>query len=426
MATTKIWKFKSRVDTLINYAINGEKTEEKLYVSGVNCMPDTAYVEMINVKKQFFKTDGIQCFHGYQSFAEGEVTPAQAHEIGVKLAEELWGDRFQVVVSTHLNTDNIHSHFVVNSVSFVDGKRFNNTKKDYAMMRKISDRLCEEYGLSVLKKEEKYDKYANSSVYKELMKDSIDYAIENANNFDDFVRTLEDLDYIITERNGELSIRREPYKRNTRIERQFGKDYSKDMIIKRIIEIQPNTLYAITPYILTRAFTQKYTKFKEIDVGNLGFLGALLFKGVKVLASLVENAVNSNLRPMTPELIKAIEQLEEYSKQARFLGRYKIETDEQLVEFEKCTYRKIKPLKSERENLWRAYKRAKTEDKKKVIEDMIIDISKQITPADEELRICRCIMERAEEIRKTELHAQLEKESKNNLANLKNKKERSR
>lgn len=426
MATTKIWKFKSRVDTLINYAINGEKTEEKLYVSGVNCMPDTAYVEMINVKKQFFKTDGIQCFHGYQSFAEGEVTPAQAHEIDVKLAEELWGDRFQVVVSTHLNTDNIHSHFVVNSVSFVDGKRFNNTKKDYAMMRKISDRLCEEYGLSVLKKEEKYDKYANSSVYKELMKDSIDYAIENANNFDDFVRTLEDLDYIITERNGELSIRREPYKRNTRIERQFGKDYSKDMIIKRIIEIQPNTLYAITPYILTRAFTQKYTKFKEIDVGNLGFLGALLFKGVKVPASLVENAVNSNLRPMTPELIKAIEQLEEYSKQARFLGRYKIETDEQLVEFEKCTYRKIKPLKSERENLWRAYKRAKTEDKKKVIEDMIIDISKQITPADEELRICRCIMKRAEEIRKTELHAQLEKESKNNLANLKNKKERSR
>lgn len=141
MATTKIWKFKSRVDTLINYAINGEKTEEKLYVSGVNCMPDTAYVEMTNVKKQFFKTDGIQCFHGYQSFAEGEVTPAQAHEISVKLAEELWGNRFQVVVSTHLNTDNIHSHFVVNSVSFVDGKRFNNTKKDYAMMRKISDRL---------------------------------------------------------------------------------------------------------------------------------------------------------------------------------------------------------------------------------------------------------------------------------------------
>lgn len=281
MATTKLWKFKSRVDILINYAINGEKTEEKLYVSGINCMPDTAYEEIINVKKQFFKTGGIQCFHGYQSFEEGEVTPAQAHEISVKLAEELWGDRFQVVVSTHLNTDNIHSHFVLNSVSFVDGKRFNNTKQDYAMMRKASDRLCEEYGLSVLKKEEKYDKYANSSVYKEIMRDSIDYAIENANNFANFVRTLEDLDYIITERNGELSIRREPYKRNTRIERKFGKNYSKEMIIKRIVETQSNNLYKIAPYMLIRVATQKYTEFKKIDVGNLGFLGALLLKGIK-------------------------------------------------------------------------------------------------------------------------------------------------
>ena len=426
MATTKIWKFKSRVDTLINYAINGEKTEEKLYVSGVNCMPDTAYVEMTNVKKQFFKTDGIQCFHGYQSFAEGEVTPAQAHEISVKLAEELWGDRFQVIVSTHLNTDNIHSHFVVNSVSFVDGKRFNNTKKDYAMMRKISDRLCEEYGLSILKKEEKYEKYANSSVYKELMKDSIDYAIENANNFADFVRTLEDLDYIVTERNGELSIRREPYKRNTRIERQFGKNYSKDMIIKRIIETQPNRSYKIAPYILTRAFTQKYTKFKEVDVGNLGFLGALLFKDVKVPASLVENAVKSNLKTMTPELIKAIKQMDEYSKQARFLAKYKIQTEEQLIEFEKSAYKRVKPWKSERENLWRAHKRAKTEDEKKFIEDMIIDISKQITPVDEELRICRCVMKRSEEIRKAELRKLLEEERNKSLNDMKKNRERAR
>lgn len=118
MATTKIWKFKSRLDTLIEYAINGEKTEHNLYVSGINCMPDT---------------------------------PEQAHEIGIKLAEELLGDKYQVVVSTHLNTDNIHNHFVLNSVSFLDGKRFCNTKKDYATMRKTSDRLCEDYGLSILK-----------------------------------------------------------------------------------------------------------------------------------------------------------------------------------------------------------------------------------------------------------------------------------
>ena len=232
MATTKIWKFKSRLDTLIEYAINGEKTEHKLYVSGINCMPDTAFYEMKNVKKQFFKTGGIECFHAIQSFAEKEVTPEQAHEIGIKLAEELWGDKYQVVVSTHLNTDNIHNHFVLNSVSFLDGKRFCNTKKDYATMRKTSDRLCEDYGLSVLKQEEKYNKYATSSLYKELMKDSIDYAIENAKDYNEFIKILQDLDYIVTDKNDTLSIRREPYKRNTRIERQFGNKYSKENIYK--------------------------------------------------------------------------------------------------------------------------------------------------------------------------------------------------
>ena len=126
MAITKIWKFKSRLDQLIEYAINGEKTEEKLYVSGINCIPDTAFYEMKNVKKQFFKTEGIVCFHGIQSFVKDEVTPEQAHEIAVKLANELWGEKFQVIVSTHLNTNNIHNHFVINSVSFLDGKRFCN------------------------------------------------------------------------------------------------------------------------------------------------------------------------------------------------------------------------------------------------------------------------------------------------------------
>ena len=173
MATTKLWKFKSRLDRLIDYAINGEKTENKLYVSGINCMPDTAFYEMTNAKKQFFKTGGIECYHGYQSFVKGEVTAEQAHEIGVKLAEEIWGDKFQVVVTTHLNTNNIHNHFVLNSVSFIDGKRFCNTKKDYAIMRNTSDKLCEEYGLSILKhkyQNDRYNKFATSSLYKELIK----------------------------------------------------------------------------------------------------------------------------------------------------------------------------------------------------------------------------------------------------------------
>ena len=199
----------------------------------------TALQEMRNTKKQFFKTTGIQCFHGVQSFVKGEVTQEQAHEIGIKLAEELWGNKFQVIVSTHLNTDNLHNHFVLNYVSFLDGKRFCNTKKDYATMRKASDKLCEEYGLSVLKQEEKYNKYTTSSLYKELMKDSIDYAIANAKDYNEFIKILQDLDYIVTDKNNTLSIRQELCKRNTRIERQFGNSYSKESIYKRILETQP-------------------------------------------------------------------------------------------------------------------------------------------------------------------------------------------
>ena len=241
-------------------------------------MPDTSYQEMINVKKQFFKTDGIQCFHAVQSFVKGEIIPEQAHEIGMKLAEELWGDKFQVVVTTHLNTDNLHNHFVLNSVSFLDGKRFCNTKKDYAIMRKTSDRLCEEYGLNVLSQEEKYNKYATSSLYKELMKDSVDYAIENSKDYNEFIKILQDLGYVITDKNGTLSIRRDPYKRNTRIERQFGNKYSKENIYKRILETQPLYPYSFNPMVLITRTYENYNKHKEKHYKNKGSIAYLIYQ----------------------------------------------------------------------------------------------------------------------------------------------------
>ena len=102
-------------------------------------------------------------------------------------------------------------------------------------MRNTSDKLCEEYGLSILKhkyQNDRYNKFATRSLYKELMKDSIDYAITNARDYNEFIKILQDLDYIVTEKNNTLSVRREPYKRNTRIEKQFGNQYSKENIIK--------------------------------------------------------------------------------------------------------------------------------------------------------------------------------------------------
>lgn len=373
-------------------------------------MPDTSYQEMINVKKQFFKTDGIQCFHAVQSFVKGEITPEQAHEIGMKLAEELWGDKFQVVVTTHLNTDSLHNHFVLNSVSFLDGKRSCNTKKDYAIMRKTSDRLCEEYGLNVLSQEEKYNKYATSSLYKQLMKDSIDYAIANAKDYNEFIKILQDLGYIITDKNNTLSIRREPYKRNTRIERQFGSKYSKENIYKRILETQPLYPYSSSPMILITRTYENYNKQKEKHYKNKGSIGYLIYQYEKLFGISTESTLKSKMTRMTPELIAEIKQMDEFSNQARFLARYNINTDQDLLEFEKLAYEKVNPLKSKRENLWKKHKRTKTNVEKQAIENEIIQISKQITPITEEIRHCNNILQRVERIRQHQLHEQIEQE----------------
>ena len=155
MAVTSIWRVHGSVGKVLDYVENAEKTtavstgdgdlsdvidyaiqqhktsqtqmrdgEEVVqrFVSGINCNPRTAKMEMQKIKKFYGKEDGVIAYHGYQSFAPGEATPEIAHEIGVKLARQLWGDRYQVLVATHLDRANhLHSHFVINTVSFVDG-----------------------------------------------------------------------------------------------------------------------------------------------------------------------------------------------------------------------------------------------------------------------------------------------------------------
>ena len=166
MATTSLWKVEGSVGRVVRYAGNPDKTEgparaiayaadpskteRMLYVTGVNCLPGTAAEEMNATKRQFGKTGGIVAFHGYQSFVPGEADPQTAHEIGVSLARELWGDRFEVLVATHLDRGHLHNHFVINSVSFADGGRFHRDNRCYREMREASDRLCRERGLSVV------------------------------------------------------------------------------------------------------------------------------------------------------------------------------------------------------------------------------------------------------------------------------------
>ena len=176
MAVTSIWPIKGRVDKVINYARNPEKTHDKEKLSElheiegvveyaademktekrayVTCLhlhsEETAAQEFMETKRLMHNEGGRSCYHGYQSFKADEVDADMAHSIGVALARELWGDRFQVVIATHCNTGHYHNHFVINSVSDVDGKKFYNSPADYRRMREVSDRLCREAKISVI------------------------------------------------------------------------------------------------------------------------------------------------------------------------------------------------------------------------------------------------------------------------------------
>ena len=138
------------LEYVLEYVGNDMKTEKRMYVTGINCNEFEAATQFKYTKEHWRKTGGIVAFHGYQSFLPGEVDADTAHEIGKKLAQELWGDRFEVVVATHLNRDHYHNHFVLNSVSYKDGKRYYDQRQTYARMREVSDRLCREYRLSVI------------------------------------------------------------------------------------------------------------------------------------------------------------------------------------------------------------------------------------------------------------------------------------
>ena len=219
MAVTKIWNIRGRAESPLEYITNPEKTlreftesekqaladviayaaceektEQLFYTTGINCSVEFARDQFNATKIRFGKTGGNVAYHAYQSFREGEVTPDEAHAIGVQLAKELWGDRFQMVVATHLNTKCVHNHIVINSVSFRDGLKFHDCKDTYRQLREASDRICLECGLSIV--ENPKGKGVNQYVYKmekagmptryNVARQAIDEAVSLSLNIEEF------------------------------------------------------------------------------------------------------------------------------------------------------------------------------------------------------------------------------------------------
>lgn len=137
---------------VINYIGKKEKTqhEDKRFVTGLNCSPETAYDEMTATKNLYHKNDGRFYYHLVQSFPSGyNIEPELAHKIAVELAEKEFGN-YEVVVATHIDREHIHSHFVFNSVSFEYGKKYHSDRQSVENLMKLSNEICQKYGIDIL------------------------------------------------------------------------------------------------------------------------------------------------------------------------------------------------------------------------------------------------------------------------------------
>ena len=433
MATTKIWKIDKRLDNVVDYVVNEKKTdsssyynlhkvaeyvkasyktEKQLYVTAINCSEDNIVQEMMETKRLFDKEDGILGYHAFQSFCEGEVTPELAHKIGIKLAEELWGDRFQVVVTTHLNTNHIHNHFLLNSVSFVDGLKYYNKLETYALMRQTSDNLCREYGLSVLNEKPTgkynvdytlfYKNYIKKSNYHTQAKQDIDYAITQSNTYREFENLLKAMDYELIYRAGKLSIRKEPYKKNIRISRAFGDDYAIDKIKSRIKTEKAVKL----PFPEMRSKKIYRSKFKIKNRKKATGIKALYL----YYCYLLKIYPKTERKKKTPISIKAdVQKMERISEEARLLCSKDIKTKKELYSYIETLQGELKNLEEERDKLYYQNTKLKKEEKQENYDKLSL-IAGKIQYLKKEVKKCKEIEERIPKIKENIKELNEEKE----------------
>ena len=243
---------KTSLSAAIDYALNRDKTEQTCFESAINCAVDTAYQDMMETKRRWGKTERPRKgYHIIQSFAPGEVTPEEAHAVGVALAERLLGGRYEVVVATHLNKAHLHSHLVFNSVSFVDGKMYRDTFRDYfggdgEGIRGTSDAICQECGLSVIEPCETWKdgyssraewdaKQAGKPTVRELVRRDVDAALAESYTMKSFWQRLAQMGYAVKRGpNVKHTTVRPPWgKKNIRLD-GLGEDYTESGIQRRL------------------------------------------------------------------------------------------------------------------------------------------------------------------------------------------------
>jgi hypothetical protein len=430
MAVTKIWCIKGRADSpleyitnpektqrefteaekqaladVIAYAADEDKTEQLFYTTGINCSVDFARDQFNTTKIRFGKTGGNVAYHAYQSFREGEVTPDEAHEIGVQLAKELWGDRFQMVVATHVNTHCTHNHIVINSVSFRDGLKFHDCKDTYRQLREASDRICMERGLSIV--ENPKGRGVNQYVYKmekagmptryNVARQAIDEAVSLSLNVEEFKYELRKRGYnyrfdpqrkywTITPPGGNKSIRIH----------KLGDDYTRESIERRIYDNDPS----VRTERLRQQYRQpnNYNLRRRIDriMGRSG-LEKLYLRYCYELGYLPKYQQNpTKLHILLKEdLLKC----DQYSEQAKLLSRYHVDNEKDLSNLMENIEVRIKELGSDRDEFRRMTRRVLPENEISDAKDKVKDLTAEIRDLRHELKVCGDIQERSDHVR---------------------------
>ena len=412
MGYTKIFAIRQRLDKtvayaaneektclgkLVDYAADPEKTEMRLYESCINCQSvGSAYKEMISTKEKWGKKDGVQGYHIIQSFKPGEVTPELAHAIGMEFAQKLFGDRYEAVVATHLNKHHYHNHIVINSVSFVDGKKYHSNQKSYfQMLRAESDRLCQEHGLSVIKPQAKGKQYPEweaeqkgTNTLRSAIREDIDAAIRYSYTMEDFWALLQKQGYRIkrSEQRKYIVLLSPGAKRGVRLT-SLGKGYGEEEIAARIRRQRdkgpPVKPRVEPPRRIRMRGSTKYIPKKKVK----GFM-ALYFKYLYLLRGAQQPRVRRPSYIMREELIR----LKRYQQQFRYIQSNHIETAGDLTGRAERIEQELLRLQNERRPLYGLRKNEKEEERKEINKKIA-----QFNAAMKKLRLERNLCKRIQE-----------------------------
>ena len=391
----------------IGYALNSEKTssEQFLYENVIN-LPDvkTAYERMQATKKHFGKTGGVLGYHIIQSFKPGEITADRCHELGRKLASEMFGAGFEIVIGTHLNKEHLHNHIVANSVSFAGGKKLRFNKQSYRELQEISDQLCRKYGLSVIEnkqhgksyKEWLNEKEGKPTVRGRIRKD-IDLAIKEAFDYGIFIANLEKRGYLIKDsQSRSYTAVKPPFGARFIRLNSLGEDYTKERIIERLSK-QKSWQSKPQPE-RTKYYPRKLPQKRRKITG----LQALYLRYVYLL--------KLNKKPkakLSPYLWEDLCRFERYKKEYEYLKAQNITSKEALQE--RIIYLKTETEKLEklRKPLYEQKRKCVNIEQNNEIELKLSELNCNLKEVRRELRLCNEIAENTAKIKaKLELQKQ--------------------